>query len=125
MTDKITQVSDSVRARDGIEAQRGLNDIFPGDPYPAVAVLKTIRQQAVQAVGAGISRRDWHATETAYNELRDQTDDLIGRLERRSTAAESRAVLELRQTKAVLAAVRENVQRLEVQLAECRKSNEH
>jgi hypothetical protein len=23
-----------VLARDGIEAQRGLNDVFPGDPYP-------------------------------------------------------------------------------------------
>lgn len=29
-----------VPARDGIEAQRGHNDIFPGDPYPARDQLK-------------------------------------------------------------------------------------
>lgn len=62
------------------EAQRGLNDTWPGDPYPAVAVLQAIRQRSVQAIGAGLSRRDWHATETAYNELRDRMDDLIRRL---------------------------------------------
>ena len=118
MTDKITQVSDSVRARDGVEAQRGLNDVIPGDTYPAVAVLKTIRQRSIQTIGAGISRRNWHATETAYNELRDQTDDLIRRLEQKATD-DGR---ELSQTKAVLQAVRENVQRLEVELAESRKS---
>ena len=30
----------TVPARDGIEAQRGLNDIFPGDPYPVRDQLK-------------------------------------------------------------------------------------
>jgi hypothetical protein len=62
------------------EAQRGLNDTFPGDPYPAVSVLQAIRQRSVQALHAGISRRDWWATETAANELRDQVDDLIRRM---------------------------------------------
>lgn len=43
-------------------------------------VLKDIRQRPVNAIGAGISRRDWHATETAYNHLRDKVDDLLRRL---------------------------------------------
>lgn len=64
------------------EAQRGLNDTFPGDPYPVAGVLQGIRQRSVQALHAGISRRDWWATETAANELRDQIDDLIRRLDR-------------------------------------------
>jgi hypothetical protein len=71
---------DTVPARDGDEAQRGLNDIFPGDPYPVSNVLQAIRQRSVQAIGAGISRRDWFATEVAYNELRDALDDLIRRM---------------------------------------------
>lgn len=66
------------------EAQRGLNDTFPGDPYPVVAVLQAMRHRSVQAIGAGLSRRDWHATETAYNELRDRMDDLILRLNRQA-----------------------------------------
>jgi hypothetical protein len=62
------------------EAQRGLNDTFLGDPYPVAGVLQAIRQRSVQALHAGISRHDWHATETAANELRDRLDDLIRRL---------------------------------------------
>lgn len=62
------------------EAQRGLNDTFPGDPYPVESVLQDMRQRSVQAIGAGLSRRDWHATEVAYNALRDQMDVLISRL---------------------------------------------
>lgn len=62
------------------DAQRALNDTFPGDPYPVEGVLRAIRQRSVQAIHAGISRRDWWATETAANELRDQIDDLIRRL---------------------------------------------
>lgn len=62
------------------EAQRGLNDTFLGDPYPVAGVLQAIRQRSVQAIHAGISRRDWWATETAANELRDQIDDLLRRL---------------------------------------------
>ena len=67
------------------EAQRGLNDVFPGDDYPAVSVLVNIRQRSVMAIGAGLSRRDWHATETAYNELRDAIDVLIRRMTTRAT----------------------------------------
>ena len=44
--------------------------------------LKEVRQRSVQAIGAGISRRDWHATEAAYNELRDRLDDLIRRMDK-------------------------------------------
>lgn len=69
----------TVPANEG-EAQRGLNDTFPGDPYPAASVLNDIRQRSVQAIHAGISRRDWWATETAANELRDRIDDLIRRM---------------------------------------------
>lgn len=70
----------TVPARDADEAQRGLNDIFPGDPYPVRDVLTAMRQRSLMAIGAGVSRRDWHATEVAYNELRDRMDDLIRRL---------------------------------------------
>lgn len=40
-------------------------------------VLQDIRQRHVQAVHAGISRRDWHATEQGANQLRDDIDRLI------------------------------------------------
>lgn len=72
--------STTVPARDGDEAQRGLNDVFPGDPIPVIDKLRAIRQRSVQAIGAGLSRRDWHATEVAYNDLRDRFDDLIIRM---------------------------------------------
>lgn len=74
-------MNDTVPANEH-EAQRGLNDTFPGDPYPVAGVLLAIRQRSVQALHAGISRKDWWATETAANELRDQIDDLIRRLNR-------------------------------------------
>jgi hypothetical protein len=70
------------------EAQRGLNDIFPGDPYPVLSILADIRQRSVQAVHAGISRRDWWATEIAANELRDRIDELIIRLRRSPSPSE-------------------------------------
>lgn len=73
----------TVPAREG-EAQNGLNDTFLGDPYPVVTILKEMRQRSVQAIHAGLSRRDWHATESAANELRDRMDDLIRRMEARS-----------------------------------------
>ncbi len=75
-----TRLADTVPADEG-EAQRALNDVFTGDPYPVAAVLKSVRQRSMQAIGAGLSRRDWHATETAYNAARDQIDELIRRLE--------------------------------------------
>ena len=39
--------------------------------------LEALRQRSVNAIGAGTSRRDWHATETAYSELRDGLDALL------------------------------------------------
>lgn len=81
MPEKRIQISDTVPARDGDEAQRGLNDVFPGDPWPVASVLAGIRRGSVQAIGAGISRHDWFATEVAYNDLRDKLDDLIRRME--------------------------------------------
>ena len=66
------------------EAQNGLNDTFLGDPYPVAGVLRAMRHRSVQALHAGISRRDWHATETAANELRDKMDDLLKRIDVRS-----------------------------------------
>lgn len=116
MTEKYAHVSDTVPAIEG-EAERALNDTFPGDPYPISAILSGIRQRAVQAIGAGISRRDWHSTETAYNSLRDGLDNLIGRLDRAPDASR-----ELNQTKSVLAATREHVQRLETQRDEMLKA---
>jgi DNA (cytosine-5)-methyltransferase 1 len=68
--------------------KRGLNDIFPGDPYPVLSILADIRQRSVQAVHAGISRRDWWATEIAANELRDRIDELIIRLRRSPSPSE-------------------------------------
>jgi hypothetical protein len=73
-------VSPLVPARDGDEAQRGHNDVFPGDLYPVEAVVRAIRQGPVQAIGAGLSRRDWSMTEVAYNDLRDSLDGLARRL---------------------------------------------
>ena len=32
------------------------------------------RRKEVQAIGAAISNRDWHAVEAAYNALRDKMD---------------------------------------------------
>lgn len=62
------------------EAQNGLNDTFLGDPIPVADVLQGIRHRHVQALHAGLSRRDWHATEQAANQLRDEIDRLIIRL---------------------------------------------
>jgi hypothetical protein len=95
------------------EAQRGLNDIFPGDPYPVGGVLQVMRQGAVQAIHAGISRRDWHATEVAANELRDKMDDLIRRTSPETTSIE-------KQLRNLLEAVREDNQRLRAELSEMR-----
>jgi hypothetical protein len=33
-----------------------------------------IERQHIQKLGAALSRRDWQATEAAYNELRDEFD---------------------------------------------------
>lgn len=39
--------------------------------------LTAWRQREVQALGAAISNRSWHALETAYNTLRDKMDTII------------------------------------------------
>ena len=39
--------------------------------------LRELRQREVQALHAGLSRRDWHATEKAANELRDKIDNYL------------------------------------------------
>lgn len=39
-------------------------------PHP----LQAIRQVQVQAIGAAISRRNWHDCEAAYNQVRDRID---------------------------------------------------
>ena len=51
------------------------------------ATLQAIRQRSVQAIGAGLSTRNWHATETAYNELRDAVDRLLANLPSPPTGA--------------------------------------
>ena len=69
----------TVPAQNG-EAQNGLNDVALSDPYPVAAILKGIRRRSIQALHAGLSRRDWHATETAANEARDAIDRLLIRM---------------------------------------------
>lgn len=41
-------------------------------PSPDVRRLEELR---IQALGAAISRRDWHAVERAYNAIRDAFDE--------------------------------------------------
>jgi hypothetical protein len=43
--------------------------------------LADLRQREVQALGAALSRRNWHEAEMAYNHLRDKLDRLL--IERR------------------------------------------
>jgi hypothetical protein len=44
-----------------------------------VEEIEQLRQREVQALHAGISRRDWWATEKAANELRDKIDAAMTR----------------------------------------------
>lgn len=39
--------------------------------------LEALRRREVQMIGAGLSRRDWHSTEQAYNQLRDKIDGML------------------------------------------------
>jgi hypothetical protein len=39
--------------------------------------LNETRQREVQALGAAISRRNWHDAEQAYNQLRDKIDFML------------------------------------------------
>ncbi len=39
--------------------------------------LESARQLEVQAIGAAISNKSWHAVETAYNSLRDRMDRVL------------------------------------------------
>lgn len=43
-----------------------------------LAEVEAWRQREVQALGAALSRRNWHEMETAYNELRDKMDRHLG-----------------------------------------------
>lgn len=62
----------------GLAAQAGARAHLPVED-----ILRTIRLRSVQAIGAGLSRRDWSATESAYNELRDSLDRLIQQMSSR------------------------------------------
>jgi hypothetical protein len=46
-------------------------------PKDYVITLGDIRRHEVQALFAGLSRRDWWATEKAANEMRDKIDQLL------------------------------------------------
>ncbi len=46
----------------------------PATPTLPVAALTILRQRDMQAIGAAISNRNWHAVEVAYNEARDRLD---------------------------------------------------
>lgn len=39
--------------------------------------LEFIRRRGIQAIGAGISTRNWHTVEMAYSEARDMIDALL------------------------------------------------
>jgi chromosome segregation ATPase len=54
------------------------------------AAIEKLREREVQARHAGLSRRDWHDTETAANQLRDRIDDALA--DRRRDAARAVAV---------------------------------
>jgi len=53
--------------------------------------VEALRQCEVQALGAALSHRSWHATEQAYNVLRDRIDAMLGE-ERRARAAYARSM---------------------------------
>lgn len=53
-------------------------------PNPLAAEVKIARQREVQMLGAALSRRDWHATEAAYNQLRDRLDAALRALKGQS-----------------------------------------
>ena len=65
----------TVPARDGIEAQNGLNDIFPGDPYPVRDQLK----RGLDALRAKASRGKITSAEV-FN-LTDPLMDILSRCE--------------------------------------------
>lgn len=70
MCDQLT-----VPARDGIEAQRGHNDIFPGDPYPVRDQLK----RGLDALRARASRG--RITSAEVFSLTDPLMDILARCE--------------------------------------------
>lgn len=65
----------TIPARDGIEAQRGLNDIFPGDPYPVRDQLK----RGLDEIRAKASRGK--ITSTDVFTLTDPLMDILARCE--------------------------------------------
>ncbi len=46
----------------------------------ALAELRTLRTRETQMLGAGLSKRSWHETEAAYNQLRDRLDRILAAL---------------------------------------------
>ena len=71
----------TVPARDGIEAQNGLNDIFPGDPYPVSDQLK----RGLDALRAKVSRGKITSAEV-FN-LTDPLMDILSRCKAQPVAA--------------------------------------
>lgn len=69
----------TVPARDGIEAQRGHNDIFPGDPYPVHDQLKR-GLDALRAQASGRGR----ITSLEIFSLTDPLMDILARVTRPS-----------------------------------------
>ena len=65
-------------------------DVIAALPAPdhgeLVERLKAIRQREVQMLGAGLSKRNWHETEDAYNQLRDK---IVGVLTDQHLAAQA------------------------------------
>jgi hypothetical protein len=55
------------------------------------AAIENLRQREVQALHAGLSRRDWHETETAANQLRNRIDDALADRRREAARAASEA----------------------------------
>lgn len=45
-----------------------------------IEALALIRRRSIQAIGAGISTRNWHTVEAAYNEARDGFDKMLREL---------------------------------------------
>lgn len=78
----------TVPARDGVEAQRGLNDVFPGDPYPVADQLK----RGLDNLRARASRGG--VTSAEVFTLTDPLMDILARATRADTLAALRSLIE-------------------------------
>lgn len=54
--------------------------------------LECLRQRETQMIGAGLSKRNWHETEAAYNQLRDKLDALLSEIRRNHPEAPAQQV---------------------------------